>query len=230
MSRKARQDLAGAIHFVSAKGKNGELPFDGLISEVHTAVGEAARRSGWELLAKAVKNDGYELLIRTTRSNLSFAMQALQRDLAHRRQTFFPERTGPLFRDRYFSRIISGEDQLRAVCEHFGIDEAVLEGGGCKSSASEVDLARAILLFALNYFDIEEADLGRMPKSTDEKQLIAAFIRENCAVPVDWIARALSMGHPSAASRGIQVASQQSENLKLDLARLQMTYKLDSNP
>ncbi len=241
MARLARSDRAGGLHWIHSRGEDNEFPLEGLEQETALAITEAAQRSGWGELARLVAADGYCLVIRSSRPNLSRAMTALQRDLARRRQLFFPERAGELFRDRYQSWLLEEDDpaaleRLLGQIRDGALDAAIRASKKLRlqpvtehsdHADAEVELAEALSSYAIGWYGLSEDEIVTLANSADCKCVIAAFIRSRCAIPVAWIADRLVMGHASAASRGILKVTESNRELELELARLQLARDIE---
>ena len=113
MARKLRDDVAGGIHHVFARGNNRERVFycDADRWLYLRLLGEASERMRWRCLAYCLMSNHVHLLIETPERNLGAGMQRLHgkyaRVLNQRR-----ERSGHVFQGRYGSTLVENDKQL----------------------------------------------------------------------------------------------------------------------
>jgi len=72
---------------------------------------------------------------------------------------------------------------------------------GAVRHAHDEARAQQLLKIGLEFFELDTARLGQLPKGDPRKLAIARVIREQTAVPNLWIARVLALGHVSRLRR-----------------------------
>jgi len=116
VARKLREDVAGSIHHVIAKGNAGAA----IVADDHdralfvSRLGKVTERQGWVCLAYCLLDTHVHLLVCTPRGNLGKGMQSLLGPYA---QNFNArhEREGHLFRGRFYSKRIRSQWHLEAA-------------------------------------------------------------------------------------------------------------------
>jgi REP element-mobilizing transposase RayT len=111
--RKPREEVAGAIHHVYARGNNKALLFvDDVDREGYLwLLGRVVVREGWRCLSYCLMDNHVHLLIETPEPNLGSGMQRLHGDFGrgfNRRHL----RSGHVFQGRYGSKRMKTEAQL----------------------------------------------------------------------------------------------------------------------
>ena len=113
MGRQPREDEAGAIHHVYARGNNRQAIFeDDLDRQTYLALlGEAVVRMDWRCLSFCLMPNHVHLLLETPEANLANGMCRLQGQYA-RRFNRRHRRSGHLFQGRYGSARVRDDAQL----------------------------------------------------------------------------------------------------------------------
>ena len=130
MPRELRDELAGAIHHVFARGNAKQAIYlDDEDRERYLAVlGRAVLRQGWRCLAFCLMDNHVHLLIETPAPNLGRGIQWLHgmyaRAFNHRYR-----RSGHLFQGRFGSERMKSDAQLLVVARY--IARNPVEGGLC---------------------------------------------------------------------------------------------------
>jgi putative transposase len=123
MARRLREDVAGGIHHVVAKGNAGAaIVADDL--DRNAFVGRLAKtveRSGWACLSYCLLDTHVHLVVGTPRPNLGAGMQwllgAYAQNFNHRH-----DREGHLFRARFYSRRIQSESHLVSTLAYVALN------------------------------------------------------------------------------------------------------------
>jgi REP element-mobilizing transposase RayT len=113
MPRKPREELAGAVHHVYARGNRRERIFFANADRTMylSKLGETVARSGWRCLAYCLLNNHVHLLIETPRPNLGAGMQWMHGSYAQ----WLNGRVGScghVFQGRYGANRITTDAQL----------------------------------------------------------------------------------------------------------------------
>jgi len=132
--RKPREEVAGGIHHVYARGNNKALLFvddvdrEGYLWLLGTEVG----RRRWRCLSYCLMDNHMHLLIETPEPNLGRGMQRLHGDFGrgfNRRHS----RSGHVFQGRYGSNPVRDDEQLWTVAGYIAANP--VEAGLCRSPA-----------------------------------------------------------------------------------------------
>jgi putative transposase len=130
--RKPREEVAGGIHHVYARGNNKALLFvddvdrEGYLWLLGTEVG----RRRWRCLSYCLMDNHMHLLIETPEPNLGRGMQRLHGDFGrgfNRRHS----RSGHVFQGRYGSKPVRDDEQLWTVAGYIAANP--VEAGLCRS-------------------------------------------------------------------------------------------------
>ncbi len=116
MGRKAREDEAGAIHHVYARGNNRQRIFEDDFDRVAYLglLADAVGRMNWRCLSYCLMPNHVHLLVETPAANLAGGMCRLQGQYA-RRFNRRHRRSGHLFQGRYGSTRIHDDPHLWMV-------------------------------------------------------------------------------------------------------------------
>ncbi|HEX2086835.1 MAG TPA: transposase [Solirubrobacteraceae bacterium] len=116
MGRRPREDEAGAIHHVFARGNNRQAIFEDDLDRATylRLLGEAVGRTGWRCLSFCLMPNHVHLLLETPHANLGAGMCRLQGQYA-RRFNRRHRRSGHLFQGRYGSARVRDDAQLWMV-------------------------------------------------------------------------------------------------------------------
>lgn len=123
MARRLREDIAGGIHHVVAKGNAGVS----IVADDHDRsafvgrLGKTVERSGWACLSYCLLDTHVHLVVGTPRPNLGAGMQGLlgpyAQNFNHRH-----DREGHLFRARFYSRRIQSESHLVSTLTYVALN------------------------------------------------------------------------------------------------------------
>jgi putative transposase len=127
MARKLRVQYAGAIYHVMNRGDRREPVFTDSVDceRFLTTLGEACRKTGWQVLAYCLMTNHFHLVVETPNANLVAGMKWLLGTYTsrfNRRHKLF----GHLFSGRYKSLIVdgSGDGYVRTVCDYVHLNPA----------------------------------------------------------------------------------------------------------
>ncbi len=130
MGRKPRENLAGGIYHVFARGTNRQPIFvDDLDRKTYLLIlGDVCKDFSWGRLGYCLMNNHVHLLIETPEANLSQGMQRLQNRYS-KRFNYRHERSGPLFGGRFRSVHVTSNEQFIAVTSY--LENNPVEAGLC---------------------------------------------------------------------------------------------------
>jgi REP element-mobilizing transposase RayT len=119
MPRPLREEVAGGIYHVTARGNDRRVVFrDSRDGELYLSMlARVVNRQGWLCLSYCLMHNHVHLLIETPRPNLSNGMQRLQGDYARR----FHARhgtSGHLWQGRFHSKRVRHDAQFFAVARY----------------------------------------------------------------------------------------------------------------
>jgi putative transposase len=119
MSRRPRNELAGATYHLTARGNGGSPIFLDDFDRIYLLdlVARAVDELRWRCFAYCLMENHYHLLVRTTEPNLSQGMRMIQTRHARRFNTRHG-RHGHLFGDRFHDTRIDGERHLLAAAAY----------------------------------------------------------------------------------------------------------------
>ncbi len=130
MARKPRENLAGGVYHVYARGNARSLIYaDAIDRRIYLrGLAAVATRKGWHCLAYCLMNNHVHLLLQTPEANLSSGMQ---RHHGRYAQVFNARhgRSGHLFQGRYGAVRITSDEQVRATAAYIARNPA--EAGLC---------------------------------------------------------------------------------------------------
>ncbi len=147
MGRKPRENLAGGIYHVFARGNDRQQIFDDdLDRKTYLLIlGDVCDRFSWGRLGYCLMSNHVHLLLETPQGDLSDGMQRLQNRYAKRFNRRH-ERTGHLFGERFGSRRVETDEQLIAVTNY--IERNPVEAGLCAAPElwpwTDCDMARRL--------------------------------------------------------------------------------------
>jgi putative transposase len=128
MPRAPREEEAGAIHHVFARGNRRETVFvnDNDRMTYLAMLGAAARRCRWSCLSFCLMDNHFHLLIETPVPNLGIGMQRLQGAYA---QTFNKRHTkvGHVFQGRYKNVRVKSDAQLVMAMRYIALNPVSAE-------------------------------------------------------------------------------------------------------
>jgi REP element-mobilizing transposase RayT len=135
MPRKPRQDVAGLVHHVTARGNRQQAIYlDDLDREMYLLLlAQAVKRQRWVCLAYCLMSNHVHLLIETPEAGLSRGMHRMHGLYA---QTFNKRhrRSGHLFQDKFHSVLIETDEQLWVTARY--IARNPVEAGLCAEPAA----------------------------------------------------------------------------------------------
>ena len=130
MPRKPRQEIAGGVHHVFARGNRREdIYLDDADREMYLAMlARVVAREGWRLLAYCLMHNHMHLLVETPEPNLGDGMRRLHGEYA---QTFNRRhaRTGHVFQGRFGSTPQKNDGQLWTTAGYIALNP--VEAGLC---------------------------------------------------------------------------------------------------
>jgi putative transposase len=135
MPRKPREDVAGVVHHVTARGNRQQAIYlDDLDREIYLLLlGQAVRRQRWVCLAYCLMGNHVHLLIETPEAGLARGVQRLHglyADTFNKRH----RRSGHLFQGRYGAVRIDSEEQMLVTARY--IARNPVEAGLCGDPGS----------------------------------------------------------------------------------------------
>lgn len=119
MARQLRIDYPGAWHHVMNRGRRRETIFPAVedrLDFLHL-LGVAAERYDLQVNAYCLMGNHYHLLVHTPDGGLSRAMKHIDGVFAQRFNRRH-EADGPLFRDRFRSKLVDSDNYLSSVCRY----------------------------------------------------------------------------------------------------------------
>ena len=130
MPRKPREEVAGGIQHVYARGNNKALLFhDNIDREGYLwLLGKVVVRQEWRCLSYCLMDNHMHLLVETPEPNLGNGMQRLHGDFGrgfNRRHA----RSGHVFQGRYGSKLVRNDEQLWTVAGYIAANP--VEAGLC---------------------------------------------------------------------------------------------------
>jgi putative transposase len=182
MARKLRVQYPGAVYHVMNRGDRREAVFSDdqdRLSFLDT-LGEACEKTDWQVHAWCLMGNHFHLISETPRGNLVAGMQWLlgvyTNRFNHRHKEF-----GHLFSGRYKALHVdgSGNGYLKAVCDYVHLNPV------------RAGLIAQEELKALGW---GAQDLQGRRKSDPQKVRIAARLRRETTMTLEWIADRLRMG------------------------------------
>jgi REP element-mobilizing transposase RayT len=149
VGRPLRQDEAGAIAHVSARGNGGRpIYLDDVDRRIHLGLLEAVVRDhAWQVLAWCQMTNHFHLLVRLLRASLSCGMQELNGEYARRWNRRHRE-TGHLFRNRFMSSNVMSDTHLVVSARYIDLNPV---RAGLVRSADEWDWSSHRALTGLAY-------------------------------------------------------------------------------
>jgi REP element-mobilizing transposase RayT len=135
MPRKPRDDVAGLVHHVTARGNRKQaIFFDDLDREIYLLLlGQAVRKQRWVCLAYCLMGNHVHLLIETPEAGLARGVQrmhGLYADTFNKRHG----RSGHLFQGRYGSVRVESDEQLWVTARYIAMNP--VEAGLCATAAA----------------------------------------------------------------------------------------------
>ena len=130
MPRKRREEVAGGIFHVYARGNDKRLIYrDDFDRDAYLRLlAGTVRRHRWRLLAFCLMENHVHLLIETPEANLGAGMQRLHSDYAHQ-FNLRHGRSGHVFQGRYGAVRVKSDEQLWAVAAYVAMNP--VEAGLC---------------------------------------------------------------------------------------------------
>jgi REP element-mobilizing transposase RayT len=130
MARRPRQELAGGVHHVFARGNNKQdIYICDRDREVYLAtLGEVVIKKGWSCLAYCLMDNHVHLLIRTPEANLGAGMGRLHTLYAQGFNKRY-RRCGHVFQGRFGSVLIRTDEQLLVAARYIALNP--VEAGLC---------------------------------------------------------------------------------------------------
>ena len=123
MTRIHRIDYPNAIHHVTQRGNDRQLPFetpDDYRVFLET-LAECVARYRWQVLSYCLMPTHLHLLLQTPDANLSLGMRRLKGSYARRFNTAH-DRSGHVFKGRFESRLIEDEEHLHAALAYIAFN------------------------------------------------------------------------------------------------------------
>jgi REP element-mobilizing transposase RayT len=206
MGRRIRVQYPGAIYHVMNRGDRREPIFkDGEdYKRFLKTLAEACGKTGWQVHAYCLMLNHFHLVIETPQDNLVPGMKwflGTYTSRFNRRHQLF----GHLFSGRYKALVVdgSGDGYLRTVCDYVQLKEQLLEMMEANAThhhsaeqrrETDEQKAERLLVVEMKSRRWTEADLSSRPKTVPAKVLIAARLRSETVMTLDWLARRLHMG------------------------------------
>ena len=130
MPRKPREEFAGAIHHVFARGNNKELIYrdDDDRGRYLVLLGQVVVRLGWRCLAYCLMNNHVHLLIETPEPNLGRGMQRLH-GLYAQAFNLRHDHSGHVFQGRFGTVVMRSDAQLLVAARY--VVRNPVDGGLC---------------------------------------------------------------------------------------------------
>jgi len=135
MGRKPRENVAGGIYHVFARGNNrASVFFDDRDRRAYLGIlSDVTEEFGWVRLGYCLMSNHVHLLIETPEPNLSPGMQQLQSRYT-KRFNWRHERSGHVFQGRYGCERVTSDEQLVAVTAY--VAENPVKAGLCDDPES----------------------------------------------------------------------------------------------
>jgi putative transposase len=123
MPRKPRQEFAGGIHHVYARGNCRQpIYLDAIDCTAYLAhLSQCIDRHGWLCLAYCLMDNHLHLIVETPEPNLGAGMRGIQGDYA-RRFNKRHDRSGHVFQGRYGSVLAKTDEQLWALLRYVAMN------------------------------------------------------------------------------------------------------------
>ena len=210
MPRKQRIEYPGAVYHVISRGNyRKELFLKANTGEAfERCLFEALERCGWKLHAYVIMSNHYHLALETPEPNLVEGMKWLQSTFSARfnrlREEGDPKRREELAKRYCRGWFIGEKEEMKALEKDLREKhpDVVWEGSELKelNEAMWEGLVEKVLAAAGK----TEADLQSDPKGSPWKAKIARELRARTTANNPWIAKRLSMGHPSRVTNLIR--------------------------
>lgn len=119
MARPVRIEYPGACYYLTSKVVDGELLFKGVKDRQQflSILQEVIGRMQWEVYAYNLMPDSFQLLIKTTKPNLSKGMRQVN-GIYTQRYNVAHERIGNIFHGRFKAVLVEAEYSFKDVVEH----------------------------------------------------------------------------------------------------------------